>query len=256
MSRLKEKVALVSGGAGGIGAAIARAVVVEGGQVVIGDLQDAEGQALAEAIGPAATYVHLDVTKPTDWESAVATAVDTYGRLNTLVNNAGIANFGPIDAYTHADWDAVIAVNLTGVFNGMKAAIPALKQATPASIVNMSSVNGLLGAPWVPGYVASKFGVVGLTKAAALDLGRYGIRVNSVHPGFITTPMTAGASPDLSQFALGRAGDPAEIARLVVFLASDESSFSTGAEFIADGGLLAGISGPPPMEAAPEGSNA
>jgi 3alpha(or 20beta)-hydroxysteroid dehydrogenase len=228
MSRLNGKVALVSGGARGIGAAIARAMVVEGAKVVMGDVLDTEGQALAQEIGPPATYVHLDVTKPNDWEAAVATAVTAYGKLNVLVNNAGLANH---------------AVNLTGVFNGIKAAVPELKNAAGGSIINISSIAGSRS--------VTRFGVRQLTKAAALDLGQYGIQVNSVHPGLVRIPMSATEpQPGTSHVAMDCGGDPAEIARLVVFLASDESSFSTGLEFIANGGETAGPVLNLPMKAA------
>lgn len=242
MFRLDGKVALVTGGARGIGAAIAQAMVAEGAKVVIGDLLDREGEALAEEIGAAAKYVHLDVTKPDDWEKAVTTAVKVYGKLNVLVNNAGINNLAPIDQYSSADWDKIIAINLTGVFNGIKAAVPALKAAGGGSIVNMSSLAGLRGEAGMPGYVATKFGVRGLTKAAALDLARYGIRVNSIHPGVIRTPLSAeGPKVSMSHVAMNRVGEPIEIAKLTAFLASDDSSFSTGAEFIADGGEFTGL---------------
>ena len=194
MARLDGKVALISGAGRGIGAAIARAMVGEGAKVVIGQRNDAEGQAMADELGPAATFVHLDVTRPAEWATAVATTVATYGTLNVLVNNAGVVTYGPIDEYRPADWDATIAVDLTGVFHGIQAAIPALKQAGGGSIVNISSIAGLWGLAAAPGYVAAKFGVRGLTKAAALDLGKYGIRVNSVHPGFVHTAMTAERS--------------------------------------------------------------
>ncbi|HEY6713452.1 MAG TPA: glucose 1-dehydrogenase [Rubrobacter sp.] len=241
MARLEEKVALVSGGARGIGAAIARAMADEGAKVVIGDLLDEEGEALAEDIGPSATYVHLDVTKPADWATAVATAVEKYGKLDVLVNNAGISIPGLIDEYSHADWDKIVAINLTGVFDGIQAGVPALKNAGGGSIVNVSSLAGLIGVPASSAYAATKFGVRGLTKSAALDLGKYGIRVNSIHPGYIRTPIHATAvPPDTSSVALDRGGEPDEIANLVVFLASDESSFSTGSEFVADGGESAG----------------
>lgn len=235
MSRLDGKVALVSGGAREIGAAIARAMVAEGAKVVMGDVLDTEGQALAQEIGPPATYAHLDVMKPNDWEAAVATAVTAYGKLNVLVNNAGLANH---------------AANLTGVFNGIKAAVPELKNAAGGSIINVSSPTGSRGYQATPGSV-TRFGVRRLTKAAAFDLGKYGIRVNSVHPGLVRIPMPATEpQPGTSHVAMDCGGDPAEIARLVVFLASDESSFSTGLEFIANGGETAGLVLNLPMKAA------
>ena len=242
MSRLNGKVALITGASRGIGAALARAMAEEGAKVVVADLQDEEGRALAGEIGPAATYVHLDVTRPEEWDSAVGGAIQAFGKLNVLVNNAGIATYGPIEAYGHADWEKTIRVNLTGVFNGIKAVIPALRSAGGGSIINMSSAAGILAHPVMAGYVAAKFGVRGLTKVAALELAQYGIRVNSVHPGVIQTPLAiAGPAPDMSRVAMGRMGKPEEVGSLVVFLASDESSFSTGSEFILDGGQTAGI---------------
>jgi 3alpha(or 20beta)-hydroxysteroid dehydrogenase len=238
--RLEGKVAIVSGGARGMGAAFARAMVSEGARVVCGDLLDAEGEALAAELGDAAAYVHLDVTNRDDWAAAVAQTIQLFGRLDVLVNNAGIANFGPIDEYTHEQWDAVIAVNLTGVFNGIKAALGELKKSGAASIINISSTAGLMGYPALSGYTASKFGVRGLTKSVALDLATYGVRVNSVHPGQVRTPMTAPRENDTQHVALDRMGGPEELAKLIVFLAGDESSFSTGAEFVADGGETAG----------------
>jgi 3alpha(or 20beta)-hydroxysteroid dehydrogenase len=242
MFRLNGKVVLVTGGARGIGAAMAQAMVAEGAKVVIGDLLDHEGQALANEIGSAATYVHLDVTKPDDWDRAVANAVKVYGKLNVLVNNAGIAGYAPIDQYRRADWDKIIAINLTGVFNGIQAAISALKAARGGSIVNISSMAGLRGEAGMSGYVATKWAVRGLTKSAALELAPYGIRVNSIHPGVVHTPLSAeGPQVSMSHVAMNRVGEPIEIANLAVFLASDESSFSTGTEFVADGGETAGL---------------
>lgn len=240
MERVIDKVALVSGGARGIGAAVASRLHGEGARVVIGDILDEEGKETVERMGSGALYVHLDVTSPQDWETAVNAAVETFGRLNILVNNAGIVNFASIEDYTLEQWNTVIAVNLTGTFNGIKAAIPALKQSKNGSIINISSIAGIRGYEQIPGYTASKFGVRGLTKSAALDLGRHGIRVNSVHPGVISTPMTADTPMDMSHVALSRIGHPGEVADLVLYLSSDESSFVTGAEFVIDGGDTAG----------------
>jgi 3alpha(or 20beta)-hydroxysteroid dehydrogenase len=246
MARLEGKVALISGGAGGMGAAHARAMIAEGAKVIIGDLLDDQGRALASELGDAATYVHLDVTKPADWDAAVQAAVDTYGGLSVLVNNAGIADFGSIEEYTHDAWNRMIAINLTGVFNGIKAAAPAMIRGTGGSIINISSTAGMRGYPSLPGYTAAKFGVRGLSKAVALDLGKHNIRVNSVHPGVIRTPMTAELREDTRHVALDRVGEPEEVSNLIVFLASDESPFATGAEFVIDGGETAGTVDNPP----------
>lgn len=245
MDRVIDKVALVSGAARGIGGSIAARLLGEGAKVVIGDILDDAGAALADRLGEGATYVHLDVTRPEDWEAAVRTATERYSGLNILVNNAGIVNFGSIEEYTYEQWNAVIAVNLTGTFNGMKAAVPSLKAAKGASIINISSTAGIHGYEKLPGYTASKFGVRGLTKSVALDLGRFGVRVNSVHPGFIVTPMTDGLPRDTSHVALDRVGHPGEVADLVLYLAGDESSFVTGAEFVIDGGETAGMASNP-----------
>jgi len=240
--RLQGKVALISGAARGIGAATAEAMVAAAAKVVIADVLDQEGRALAARIGPAATYVHLDVTRPRDWDAALATAVTRFGRLDVLVNNAGIAHFGPVETHSRTFWQALIDINLTGVFNGIQAATPIMRQAGGGSIINVSSIAGLSGVPGMAGYVASKWGVRGLTKAAALDLAPYNIRVNSVHPGFVRSPMTANGRlrPSLNHVAMHRSAEPPEIAALILFLASEESSFSTGAEFVADGGETAG----------------
>lgn len=212
MERVIDKVALITGGARGIGAAIASRLHGEGAKVVIGDILDEAGKETAERIGSGALYVHLDVTNPQDWEAAVRAAVEAFGGLNILVNNAGIVNFASIEGYTLEQWNTVIAVNLTGTFNGIKAAIPALKQSKHGSIINISSIAGIRGYEHIPAYTASKFGIRGLTKSAALDLGPQGIRVNSVHPGVISTPMTAGTITDMSRVALGRVGHPGEVA--------------------------------------------
>lgn len=240
-TRLAGKVALVSGGARGMGEAFARAMVAQGAQVMIGDLLDAEGRALADELGDAAAFVHLDVTDRSQWEAAVAATIGRFGSLSVLVNNAGIADFAPIGSYTYEQWDRMIAINLTGVFNGITASVDALVASAPSSIINISSTAGLQGYSALPGYNAAKFGVRGLTKSVALDLGSRNVRCNSVHPGAVATPMTAGLDTAQKHVALKRIGQPHELAALVVFLASDESSYSTGAEFIADGGELAGL---------------
>jgi len=224
-----------------MGAAHARRLVEEGARVVIGDLLDEVGEATAAEIGESARYVHLDVTKPDDWAAAVAVAVAEFGGLDILVNNAGIANFASIEDYTLEQWNLIIAINLTGTFNGIKAAIPALKESGAGSIINISSTAGLKGVAALPGYTAAKFAVRGLTKEIAIDLGKYNIRANSIHPGNIRTPMTDGLDVDQSSVPLARMGEVSELSNLVLFLASDESSFSTGAEFVADGGETAGI---------------
>ena len=224
-----------------MGASHARLLIDEGAKVVIGDLLDAEGEALAAELGDAVRYVHLDVTRYEDWQNAVEVALKEFGRLDVLVNNAGIANFGPIEEYALDQWDTIIAINLTGVFYGIKAAIEPLKKSGKGSIINISSTAGIQGYEALPGYNAAKFGVRGLTKNAALDLGRYNIRVNSVHPGVIRTPMTDSLDTPQNHVALHRVGEPIELSQLILFLASDESSFSTGAEFIADGGETAGL---------------
>lgn len=240
-TRLDGKVALISGGARGMGASHARAMVAHGAKVILGDILDADGEALAAELGDAAAYVHLDVTSREDWSAAVATALERFGKLNVLVNNAGIANFGTIGEYTSEQWDTIIAINLTGVFDGINAAVDALKAGAPSSIINISSTAGIQGYTALPGYNAAKFGVRGLTKSVALDLGAHDVRANSVHPGVIATPMTENLDTPQKHVALRRVGQPIELSNLVVFLASDESSFSTGAEFIADGGETAGL---------------
>jgi 3alpha(or 20beta)-hydroxysteroid dehydrogenase len=239
--RLEGKVALITGGARGLGESHARAMVAEGAKVVIADVLDAEGAAVAAELSDDVGYVHLDVTDREQWARAVAATVERFGKLNVLVNNAGIASSGRIDRYTPEQWDAIIAVNLTGVFNGIHAALDELKAAAPSSIINVSSTAGLQGYSKLPGYTASKFGVRGLTKSVALDLGAHGVRCNSVHPGAVTTPMTAGVDTPQNHVAMRRMGRSEEISNLIVFLASDESSFSTGAEFTADGGETAGL---------------
>jgi 3alpha(or 20beta)-hydroxysteroid dehydrogenase len=244
LGQIEGKVALISGGARGMGAAHAQRFVAEGASVVIGDVLDEAGEKIAASLGERARYVHLDVTKAADWKAAVDVAVASFGALDVLVNNAGIVTVASIEDFTEAQWDATIDINLKGQFLGIQAAIPALKKSTRGpSIVNISSVTGFKGYERMPGYVASKWGVRGLTKQAALDLGKYGIRVNSVHPGTIETPMIDGVrvDPDADvKVALHRIGQPNEVSGAVVYLASDDASFTTGAEILVDGGEMAG----------------
>jgi 3alpha(or 20beta)-hydroxysteroid dehydrogenase len=239
--RLTGKVALVSGGARGMGASHVRTMVAEGAKVVFGDILDDEGEAVAKEIGDDARYVHLDVTQPEDWESAVATAVSEFGGLDVLVNNAGIINVGTIEDYALSEWQRILDINLTGVFLGIRAVVKTMKEAGRGSIINISSIEGMAGTLGCHGYTASKFAVRGLTKSAAMELGPFGIRVNSIHPGLIKTPMTEWVPEDIFQSALGRIAQPKEVSNLVVYLASDDSSYSTGSEFVVDGGTTAGL---------------
>jgi 3alpha(or 20beta)-hydroxysteroid dehydrogenase len=181
------------------------------------------------------------VTQPDQWKAAADVAVREFGALNVLVNNAGILNGNTLQNFPLADWQQIIDVNLTGTFLGMQVAVEPMIAAGSGSIINISSVEGLRGSPGLYGYVASKFGVRGLAKAAALELAQHHIRVNSIHPGLIRTPMTAGVPEDFLQIPLGRGADPGEVSACVVYLASDESSYSTGGEFVVDGGLTIGI---------------
>ena len=241
MGRVDNKVALITGGARGMGAADARMLVKEGAKVVIGDILDAEGQALADELGDSARYVHLDVSNAEEWTAAVETALSSFGKLNVLVNNAGIVQVGPLKTLDVARWQKVLDVNLTGPMLGTKAVIGPMIDAGGGSIINVSSIEGLRGAAYVHSYVASKWGLRGLTKSSALELAGSNIRVNSIHPGFIRTPMTEHLPEDMVQTPLGRPGTPDEVATFVVFLASDESSFSTGSEFVVDGGLVTDV---------------
>ena len=238
MGRVQDKVVLISGGARNIGGASARMLVAEGARVVIGDLLDEEGKALAEELGDAARYIHLDVTSEEDWAAAVAFAVGEFGKLDVLFNNAGIFNGGQLQRYRRSQWQEMIEVNLTGAFLGAKAAADEIIAAGGGSIINTSSIEGLRGTPWAHGYVASKWGLTGLTKSLAMELAPHGVRVNSIHPGRISTPATDQMPEDLIPIPLGRPGKPEEVASFVVFLASDESSFATGSEFVVDGGTV------------------
>jgi len=243
--RLAGKVALITGAARGMGASHARRFVEEGAKVVITDILDEPGLALARQLGPAATFVHHDVVDPEQWANAVRVSEASYGPISVLVNNAGISSEAPIGECTLENFRKVIDINQVSVFLGIKAVLESMKRAGGGSIVNISSLAGLVGAPHAIAYCASKFAIRGMTKSAAIELGRFGIRVNSVHPGTIKTPMLMD-NPNFAELEkygslspLGRLAEPEEISGLVLFLASDEASFSTGAEFVADGGATA-----------------
>lgn len=250
MGRLTGRVALITGGARGMGKAHARHFVAEGARVVVGDVLDERGQAVAARLGPGACrYVHHDVTSETDWAGAVRATLDTFGHLDVLVNNAGILRHASITDMPLADFRQVIDVNLIGCWLGIKQVVAPMTAAGGGSIVNVSSIEGFVGAAGLSAYSASKFAVRGVTKAAAQELGQFGIRVNSVHPGAVMTSMAAGAAQAfadvdptafLKALPIARFAEPVEISRLVAFLASDESSYATGTEFVADGGLLSG----------------
>ena len=235
--RVSGKVAIVSGAAMGMGEAHARMLVAEGAKVVLADIADEKGRAVAAELGDSAVYVHLDVSKADDWTNAVAVAEATFGAVTVLVNNAGIVALHSIDEMTEAQYRRLININQIGPFLGMAATIPSMKKAGGGSIINVSSVAGLVALPALSGYCASKFAVRGMSKAASTDLGKYNIRVNSLHPGTIDTPMNAGAGSAPQAQAIPRFGKPEEVARMLLFLASDESSFCTGAEFVVDGGF-------------------
>jgi 3alpha(or 20beta)-hydroxysteroid dehydrogenase len=250
MGRLDGKIALITGGARGMGKSHARHFVAEGARVVIGDVLDERGAAVAAQLGPdACRYVHHDVTSESDWAAAVTATLEAFGRLDVLVNNAGILRHATIAEMPFAEFRRVVEVNLFGCFLGVKHAIAPMTAAGGGSIVNISSIEGFAGAAGLAAYSASKFGIRGVTRAAAQELGRFGIRVNSVHPGGVMTSMALGAAGSftdidpadfIKHMPLPRFAEPIEISRLVAFLASDEASYSTGAEFVADGGLLSG----------------
>ena len=238
MGRVDDKVVLVSGGARGMGAAHAETLVSEGARVVIGDVLDEDGRAVAEKLGESAHFEHLDVTDPDGWQKLVDAALDRFGRLDALVNNAGIVKVGPLRGSSVSDWQRVLDVNLTGAYLGMRAAIEPMIDGGGGSIVNISSVEGLAGSAHLHSYVAAKFGLRGITKSAAVELAQYNIRVNSIHPGLVHTPMSKGVTAEfMTPIPMRRGASPAEVSTFVVFLVSDESAYATGAEFVVDGGL-------------------
>ena len=262
MGRLQDSVAVVTGGARGMGEAEVRLFVAEGARVVIADVLDDDGARLAADLGDAARYVHLDVTDEAGWRALLDATVAAFGVPDVLVNNAGVLHVAPLVATEEADLRRVLDVNLVGPYLGMKVVGGAMADAGRGSIVNVSSTGGMVGMSMISAYVASKWGLRGLSKSAAIEFGPRGVRVNSLHPGGVATVMAgAGAhvmgeppapgavDPDPTLAAvdarsahqpIGRIGRPVEIARLALFLASHESSYCTGMEFVADGGDTAG----------------
>jgi 3alpha(or 20beta)-hydroxysteroid dehydrogenase len=241
--RFEGKTVLISGAARGQGAEEARRFAAEGARVVLGDVLDEEGEAAAAAIGDAASYVHLDVTDESSWEAAVAACG---GALHVLVNNAGIlGTFTPLVKTELADFRKAIDVNLVGTFLGIKHGGAAIGDSGGGAIVNISSISGMWGTPFAGSYVSSKWAIRGLTKTAALELGRKGIRVNSIHPGGVKTPMTAAVGDDgendwYARLPISRIGTVDDIAGAVLFLASDDAAYISGTELVIDGGTLAG----------------
>ncbi len=243
MARLEGKVAIITGAARGMGAAHARRFVAEGAKVVLTDLNVEEGTALANELGENALFVEQNVTSADEWANVVAQAEKAFGPVNVLVNNAGISVSKSLLQMTEEEYRRIVDINQVSVFLGLKTVVPSMQKAGGGSIVNISSINGIVGG--AVGYTDTKFAVRGMTKAAAMECSHYGIRVNSVHPGVIETPMvTQGDAVEaIKEFAkhipLKRMAQPEEVTNLVLFLASDESSYSTGSEFIVDGGLTA-----------------
>jgi len=248
MDRLKGKVALISGGARGQGAAEARLFAGEGAKIVIGDVLDDLCKTTAAEInaksGNAVTAVHLDVTRAADWRAAVDTCERQFGGLDVLVNNAGIANVKGVEETSEEEWDSVVNINQKGVWLGMKAAVPAMRRRGGGSIINISSIYGIIGSPGSAAYHGTKGAVRLLTKAAAVQYALDKIRVNSVHPGVILTPMVdvvprSELQPLIEMAPMKRGAQPEEVGWCVVFLASDEASFVTGSELVVDGGYTA-----------------
>jgi 3alpha(or 20beta)-hydroxysteroid dehydrogenase len=248
MGILDDKVVIVTGGARGMGAAHVRHFVAEGARVVVGDVLDDAGAALAAELDGRAVYAHHDVTSPQAWTEVVGLAVAEFGALDGLVNNAGVLAFKAMADMDVAEFRRILDVNLTGAWLGLQAVTDVLARQGGGSVVNVSSINGFVGAAGLTAYTASKFAVRGLTKAAAQELGSAGVRVNSIHPGGIATPMTQGSAgksgvDSAAAFArvpISRWGQPEEVSPLAAFLLSDLSTYCTGSEFVVDGGLLSG----------------
>ena len=251
MSRLAGKTAIITGGARGMGASTARLFVEHGANVLIGDVLEEEGATLAAELGERARFLRMDVTSEEDWAAAVE-AASSMGPLNVLVNNAAIVHMASITETSAEDYLRVIHINQLGSFLGVRSVIDPMKAAGGGSIINVSSVDGLHSSAGLAAYSSSKWAVRGLTKAAAIELGQYGIRVNSVHPGGIFTEMGGKgliSEEDMNasvyaDFPIPRVGQPEEVAYVTLFLATDEASYSTGSEFVADGGWFAGLRRP------------
>jgi 3alpha(or 20beta)-hydroxysteroid dehydrogenase len=249
MKRFEKRTVIVTGGARDMGANHARGFVAEGANVVIADVLEQEGRTLARELGDRAIFSRLDVTSDNDWDATVTAAEAAFGPVSVLINNA---RFGVIEETEPATWRQVLEINLTGSYLGIRAVTSSMRKAGGGAIVNISSGAGFTATFGTAAYVASKWGVRGLTKTAALELARSNIRVNSVHPGGVRTPMLATEAPNgnptaatraeagVQTSAIPRIADPEEITRMVLFVASEEASFSTGSEFIADGGMLLG----------------
>lgn len=251
MQRLAGKVAIVTGGAGGMGAATVRLFVEHGARVIIGDIAETAGQALAEELGDAALFCRMDVTEEADWTRAVGLALE-FGPVNVLVNNAAVLHMASIVDTSPEDYMRVVRINQLSAFLGTRAVIEPMKEAGGGSIINISSIDGLHSCSGLAAYSSTKWALRGLTRATAIELGQYGIRCNTVHPGGIFTEMGGKgmiSEEDMNKsiyrdFPIPRVGQPEEVANVTLFLATDEASYSTGSEFVADGGWFAGMRRP------------
>lgn len=242
MARLDGVIALVTGGAMGIGEGIVRRLVADGARVAIGDIADTEGAALAAQLGDAAVFVRLDVRDAQAWAAATASIKETFGdHVNTLVNNAGVLTTALLEQTPEADIRRILDVNLLGPFLGMQAVVPDMRDAGDGVIINVASASGIVGAPMQAAYSASKWGVRGLAKSAAIELGRYGIRVNNVHPGAVRSALTAGLDESMfDAYAVPRIGEPSDVAGAVAFFASRDAAWVTGTDLAVDGGYSLG----------------
>lgn len=242
MGRLENKVAIITGGAGGMGETHAKRFIEEGAKVVIADLENSAGEKLAGELGDNALFVPTDVASENSWKNLVDTTIAHFSQIDILVSNAGILKPALVEDTSLEDFKKILDINLVGVFLGMKYVVPHMKERQTGSIINVSSIAGLVGtAEGGVAYGASKFGIRGLTKTVALEVAEYGVRVNSVHPGVIRTPMTEGGVTDESfaNIPAKRLAEPEEVTNLVLYLASDEASYSNGSEFVVDGGYTA-----------------